>query len=111
MDVDVRRVGWIDKGHPRQGREFVTTNNSGGDDARRDYPCALTDAMWQVVAVHLPVRDPRHGGRPLKYGHRLVIDTILYVLVSGCAWRLAPHDLAPWDAAYRWFRAWSAAGV
>jgi transposase len=27
----------------------------------------------------------------LKYGHRLVIDTILYVLVSGCAWRLVPH--------------------
>jgi len=45
----------------------------------------------------------------LKYGHRLVIDTILYVLVSGCAWRLAPYDLAPWDAAYRWFRLWSAA--
>jgi transposase len=67
--------------------------------------------MWDVVAVHLPVRDPRRGGRPLKHGHRLVIDTILYVLVSGCAWRLAPHDLAPWDAAYRWFRLWSAAGV
>jgi transposase len=67
--------------------------------------------MWDVVVVHLPVRDPRRGGRPLKYGHRLVIDTILYVLVSGCAWRLAPHDLAPWDAAYRWFRHWSQAGV
>jgi transposase len=101
----------MDTGHPRQGREFVTTNNSGGDDVRRDYPCALTDAMWQVVAVHLPVRDRRRGGRPLKYDHRLVIDTILYVLVSGCAWRLTPHDLAPWDAAYRWFRSWSATGV
>jgi transposase len=89
----------------------VTTNNSGRDDARRGYPCALTDAMWEVVAAHLPVRDPRRGGRPLKYGHRLIIDTILYVLVSGCAWRLAPHDLAPWDAAYRWFRIWSTTGV
>lgn len=67
--------------------------------------------MWEVVAAQLPVRDARRGGRPLKYGHRLVIDTILYVLVSGCAWRLVPHDLAPWDAAYRRFRAWSAAGV
>ena len=47
----------------------------------------------------------------MKYGHRLVIDTILYVLASGCAWRLVPHDLAPWDAAYRWFRYWSAQGV
>jgi len=98
-------------GHPRQGREFVTTNNAGGDDARRDYPCALTDAMWQVVSGQLPVRDPAKGGRPLTYDHRLVIDTILYVLVSGCAWRLVPHDLAPWDAAYRWFRYWSARGV
>ena len=58
-----------------------------------------------------PVGDPARGGRPLKYDHRLIIDTILYVLVAGCAWRLVPHDLAPWDAAYRWFRHWSAQGV
>ena len=106
-----RRGGVPERGHPRQGCEFVRTDNSGGDDVRREYPCALTDAMWQVVAVRLPVRDARRGGRPLKYGHRLTIDTILYVLVSGCAWRLVPHDLAPWDAAYRWFRLWSAQGV
>jgi transposase len=107
----LRRVGTPGRGHPRQDRVFVDNMNTGGDDARRDYPCALTDAMWQVVSAHLPVRDPRKGGRPLKYSHRLIIDTILYVLVSGCAWRLVPHDLAPWDAAYRWFRHWSAQGV
>lgn len=90
---------------------FVNNNNIGGDDAGKDYPCALTDAMWQVVSAHLPVPDPARGGRPRKYSHRLIIDTILYVLVSGCAWRLVPHDLAPWDAAYRWFRHWSAMGV
>ena len=67
--------------------------------------------MWQAIRVHLPLRDLRNGGRPLKFGHRLIIDTIMYVLVSGCAWRLVPHDLAPWDAAYRWFRYWSAQGV
>jgi transposase len=98
-------------GHPRQDHVFVDNMNSGGDDARRAYPCALTDAMWRVVSAHLPVRDLRRGGRPLKHSHRLVIDTILYVLVSGCAWRLVPHDLAPWDAAYRRFRLWSAMGV
>lgn len=67
--------------------------------------------MWDLVSAVLPVRDPARGGRPLVYGHRLVIDTILYVLVSGCAWRLVPHDLAPWDAAYRRFRLWSRHGV
>ena len=67
---------------------FEDNINTGGDGARRAYPCALTDAMWRVVSAHLPVRDTSKGGRPLKHGHRLVIDTILCVLVSGCAWRL-----------------------
>jgi hypothetical protein len=39
----------------------------------------------------------------LKYDHRLIIDTILYVLVSGCACLFVPLDLDPWHAAYRWF--------
>lgn len=47
----------------------------------------------------------------MKYDRRLILDTILYVLRTGCSWRLVPHDLAPWDAAYRWFRAWSADGT
>src|SRR5215203_4833903 len=75
------------------------------------YATSLTDRQWAVIAPLLPVRDPRHGGRPLKYDRRLILDTILYVLRTGCAWRLVPHDLAPWDAAYRWFRAWSADGT
>ncbi|GAA2916421.1 IS5-like element ISMac15 family transposase [Streptosporangium fragile] len=47
----------------------------------------------------------------MKFPRRLIIDTVLYVLGTGCAWRLVPHDLAPWDAAYRWFRAWTADGT
>ena len=64
-----------------------------------------------MIEPLLPVRNPRHGGRPLKYDRRLILDTILYVLRTGCAWRQVPHDLAPWDAAYRWFAAWSADGT
>jgi transposase len=75
------------------------------------YETSLTDRQWAVIEPLLPVRDPRHGGRPLKFDRRLILDTILYVLRTGCAWRLVPHDLAPWDAAYRWFAAWSADGT
>lgn len=75
------------------------------------YDTSLTDGQWAVIAPLLPVRDPTRGGRPVKYDRRLVIDTILYVLRTGCAWRLVPHDLAPWDAAYRWFRAWTRDGT
>ncbi len=35
-----------------------------------------------------------------------MIDSILHVLVTGCAWRQLPHDLVPWARAYRWFAAW-----
>jgi transposase len=75
------------------------------------YDTSLTDGEWAVIEPLLPVRDPRHGGRPLKYDRRLILDTILYVLRTGCAWRHVPHDLAPWDAAYRWFAAWTADGT
>jgi transposase len=47
----------------------------------------------------------------LSFDRRLILDTILSVLRTGCAWRLVPHDLAPWDAADRWFAAWSADGT
>lgn len=75
------------------------------------YSSSLTDAEWSLVEPLLPAHDPHAGGRPLKHDRRLVIDSILYVLSSGCAWRLVPHDLVPWDAAYRWFRTWSADGT
>ncbi len=75
------------------------------------YETSLTDRQWAVIEPLLPVRDPRHGGRPLKFDRRLILDTILYVLRTGCAWRHVPHDLAPWDAAYRWFAAWTADGT
>jgi transposase len=75
------------------------------------YDSCLTDGQWSEIQPLLPARNPRHGGRPLKYDRRLILDTILYVLRTGCAWRLVPPDLAPWDAAYRWFRAWSADGT
>jgi transposase len=62
-----------------------------------------------VIQPLLPA--PATRGRPRRYDLRLVIDTILYVLRTGCAWRLVPNDLAPWHVAYRCFRTWSAQGV
>lgn len=71
----------------------------------------MTDAQWTVIEPLLPRTAPALGGRPHVYPRRLIIDTISYVLVSGCAWRLAPHDLAPWSIAYQWFRAWTRDGT
>ncbi|WP_285737869.1 transposase, partial [Kitasatospora phosalacinea] len=48
------------------------------------YESSLTDGQWAVIEPLLPRRDPRKAGRPLKFSRRLVVDTVLYVLVSGC---------------------------
>lgn len=58
-----------------------------------------------------PVHDPHQAGRHRVYSDRLVLDTIFYVLRTGCQWRMVPHDLAPWWTAYRWYRAWEADGT
>jgi len=67
------------------------------------YDSSLTDAQWAIIEPLLPRTNPALGGRPPVHSRRLLIDTVLYVLVSGCAWRMVPHDLAPWNTAYQWF--------
>lgn len=86
-------------------------NCNAGGDARPCYPSDLSDAVWAVIAPLMPARDQSTGGAPRKYGDRLVLDGIFFVLRSGCQWRMIPRDLLPWDAAYRWYRAWTADGT
>lgn len=85
--------------------------DNGEDNVRRCYPCDVTDAMWAVIEPLLPARDLRKGGAPRKYDDRLIVNSIFYVLRSGCPWRMLPSDLAPWDAAYRWFVTWRKNGT
>ncbi|SDD85075.1 IS5 family transposase [Streptomyces prasinopilosus] len=75
------------------------------------YPSSLSDEAWGIIQPVLPVRDLRKGGGVRKYGDRLVLDSIFYVLRSGCQWRMLPRDLMPWDAAHRWFTKWRRDGT
>src|SRR6185369_1463078 len=51
------------------------------------------------------------GGRPRSADMREVVNAVLYVLRSGCAWRMLPHDLPKWQTVYTYFRAWQEHGV
>jgi len=77
--------------------------------ARRAYPTDLTDAQWAVLEPLVP--PPRPGGRPPKHPRRELVDAMLYVLRSGEAWRLLPHDLPPWQTVYHSFRLWRRDGT
>jgi len=71
---------------------------------RQRYPSDLTDHEWEVLQPYLPA--PKQRGRPLEYSLREIINAILYVLRAGCAWRMMPHDLPPWQTVYYHFRKW-----
>lgn len=86
---------------------YTEAHRDPGDAAR--YPCGLTDSEWQQVR-HI-FDAPGRTGRPEKYPRRQMLDACIYVLRSGCSWRLLPKDFPPWTAVYRTFRRWQARGL
>jgi len=42
---------------------------------------------------------------------REVVNAIFYVVRSGCAWRMLPHDYPPWQTVYHYFRQWRQDGT
>ncbi len=76
---------------------------------RPGYPSDLTDAQWELVEPLLP--PARTGGRPEKHPRRAVVDAILYVVRTGCAWRQLPADFPPWQTVYWYFNQWEQARV
>jgi len=57
----------------------------------------------------IPAAKP--GGRPQEIERREIVNGILYVLRSGCPWRMLPHDLPNWSTVYLYFREWKRAGI
>lgn len=76
---------------------------------RKAYPSDLSDEEWAVLEPLVP--PAKRGGRPAEYSRREIINGILYVLRSGCSWRMMPHDLPAWDSVYGYFRRWQKQGV
>lgn len=85
---------------------YSAAHRDPGDTIR--YPCGLTDSEWEQVQ-HL-FDPPGRTGRPEKYPRRQMLDACIYVLRSGCSWRMLPKDFPPWMAVYQTFRRWLAQG-
>lgn len=72
------------------------------------YPSDLTDSEWALIEPMVPGSSKL--GRPPRYEKRRILDAIFYVVRSGCAWRLLPHDLPPWRIVYHYFALWRSQG-
>lgn len=71
---------------------------------RQSYSTDLSDKEWEVLEPHVP--PIKTGGRPADHTRREVVNAILYVLRSGCQWRMLPHDLPPWGTVYTYDSTW-----
>jgi putative transposase len=61
------------------------------------------------VEPYLP--GPQARGRPREHPYREILDAIFYIVRSGCAWRLLPHEFPPWQTIYHYFRLWRLDGT
>ena len=78
---------------------------------RRAYQTDLSDQEWGVIEPHLPTT--KAAGRPKKiHSTRKILNAVFYIVRSGCAWRLLPHDeFPPWKTVHHYFRIWRLDGT
>lgn len=70
------------------------------------YPTNLTDKHWQVTENIL---ESQHRKR--KYSLRDIMNAIMYILKTGCQWRMLPKDFPPHNTVFYYFNKWKLEGV
>lgn len=73
------------------------------------YPSDMTDREWMVTAPFIP--PAKRGGRRRTTDMREVVNALLYIAASGCAWRLLPKCFPPVSTVRRYFYAWRDSGL
>jgi hypothetical protein len=63
----------------------------------------LTDEQWQAIEPYLPAA--KSTGRP-RTPLRRVFNAILYVVTTGCQWRLLPKTFPPFKTVFHIFQDW-----
>ena len=74
----------------------------------RMYASDLTNRQWQVIRQLLPKASKR-GRKPID--RRCNVNAILYVVRTGCQWRMLPNDFPNWNTVYGVFWRWRNSGV
>jgi putative transposase len=65
-----------------------------------NYPTNVSDSQWQIISKFLDVERRR------KYDLCEIVNAILYLVKTGCQWRMLPQDFPGWKIVYYYFSAW-----
>lgn len=72
------------------------------------YDTDLTDEQFALLEPLLP--RPKRTGRP-PADLREILNAILYLVRTGCQWRMLPKDFPPWSTVHTWYRRWCRDGT
>jgi putative transposase len=73
------------------------------------YPSDLRDEEWALIKPMFPAA--RSGGRPRTTCLRKVMDAVLYIASSGCAWRMLPKCFPAISTVRGYFYDWRDSGL
>lgn len=79
---------------------------------RRDglrYASDVTDQEWAEIEALLP--SAKKLERPRTTPMRQVANALLYLLTTGCQWRLLPQGFPPFSTVQRFFYRWRDAAL
>ena len=72
---------------------------------RSGYNRNVSDKQWERLQEYLAELSTR-GAHLRKWEPRVIINAILYVVTTGCQWRMLPKDFPPWQSVYYHYSKW-----
>lgn len=72
---------------------------------RKRYPSDISQEQFKKIEPML--LSARKITRPRKHNLYDIFCAVLYLLKSGCQWRMIPCDFPEWQNVYAYFRIWS----
>jgi transposase len=76
---------------------------------RECYPSDITREQFEIIRPWM--ESARKRTRPRKIDLYDLFCGVLYVVKSGCQWRMIPSDFPKWESIYAYFRIWSEVSV
>ena len=73
----------------------------------QQYSTDLSDAQWERVRPFVE----KHFGRPAQVERRRIVNAILYILRTGCQWRMLPREFPHWSTVHSCYWRWRRDGT
>ena len=71
-----------------------------------NYPFLLSDSQWDEVRQDFETKT-----RKRKQSLQVTVSAVIYLVKTGCQWRMLPDEYGEWELVYYYYRKWMAYAV